>query len=142
MQRLEVKAARGIAQRDVEAKLAPLGRSLAPEERARFAANLAASKGQAIGVVCARGVEPAALCEQLVVGLKRAGWAVTRTNAVADAGLPHGLLVEVATDADDATQAAADALVAALERAGLFARGPNDAAPGGDAALRLTVGPP
>jgi hypothetical protein len=91
--------------------------------------------------VCAPGAEPSALCTQLVTALKRAGWNVTRTGAATDAGIPHGMLIEVATDADDPTQAAADVLASALERAVLFARGPNDAAPGGDAPLRLTVGP-
>jgi hypothetical protein len=51
------------------------------------------------------------------------------------------MLIEIASDADDATQAAADTLVTGLERSALFARGPNDASLGADAPLRLTVGP-
>jgi hypothetical protein len=50
------------------------------------------------------------------------------------------MLLSVATDADDATQNAADALAAGLELAYLFARGPVDTAPGGDAPLTLIVG--
>jgi hypothetical protein len=51
------------------------------------------------------------------------------------------LLIEVASDADDATQAAADVLAGGLEMAAVAARGPDDAAPGGDAPLRMTIGP-
>ena len=141
VQRLDTMAARGIAQREIEAKQAPSPRSIAPDAKAAFVAALAGAKGQALRLVCARNAEPAALCDQLALGMRRAGWTVTRTNVVTDGGGPHGILLEVATDADDATQAAADALSTALEGALLFARGPNAAPPGGDAALRLTVGP-
>jgi len=141
VRRLTDKAARELAWKDREVKQAPASRSIPSDEKAAFVASLAASKGQAIRLVCARDAEPSALCNQLVAAMKRAGWTVTRTDAATDAGLPHGMLIEVATDADDATQAATDVLASALEKALLFARGPNDAAPGGDAPLRLTVGP-
>ena len=91
--------------------------------------------------MCARGAEPAQLCGQLAGALAKAGWTVTRaTTAPGDAGEPRGVHVEIATDADDATQAAADALAEGLEAAPLRVHGPDDAPPGADAPLRLTVG--
>ena len=103
---------------------------------------IAASKGQALRLVCVRAAEPARLCAQLAAAITSAGWTVTRTNVDADAGAAHGMLIEVATDADDATQGAADALADGLQQGFLMARGPHDMPPGGDAPLRLTIGEP
>jgi DNA-directed RNA polymerase specialized sigma24 family protein len=144
VRRLSGKAGRGLALLDQEGKLAPAPRLLAAYAKPGFVASLAASKGQALSVVCVKDAEPAHLCGQLVAALTSAGWVVTRTNVASapDGGGPHGILVEVATDADEATQVAADALADNLERkAFLLARGPNDVPPGGDAPLRLTIGP-
>jgi DNA-directed RNA polymerase specialized sigma24 family protein len=141
VERLRSKANRGLIQQQLEAKEAPAARALLPEAKPSFVAGLAASKGQALRVVCTRGAEPAHLCDQLVAAITSAGWIVTRTNVAADAGVPHGVLLEVATDADDATQAAADLLATGLERSAVAARGPDDAVPGGDAPLRMTIGP-
>ncbi|HEY5241189.1 MAG TPA: hypothetical protein VIJ22_06985, partial [Polyangiaceae bacterium] len=141
VQRLQSKVSRGLVLEQLEAKEAPAKRVLPPEAKALFVAGLATSKGQALHVVCAKDAEPSHLCDQLVPVIREGGWVVTRTNVAADAGLTHGMLIEIASDADDATQAAADTLATGLERSFLFARGPNDAAPGGDAPLRLTVGP-
>ncbi len=141
VQRLRSKANRGLIQEQLETKQAPAPRSLQPAVKASFVEGLAASKGQALRVVCAPGAEPSHICDQLVAAITSAGWAVTRTNAATGAALPHGMLIEVASDADDATQAAADLLANTLERAAVAARGPDDAAPGGDAPLRLIIGP-
>jgi DNA-directed RNA polymerase specialized sigma24 family protein len=140
-QRLRSKANRGLIQQELEVKLAPAPRSLQPAVKASFVEGLAASKGQALRVVCARGAEPSHICDQLVAAITSAGWVVTRTNVATGAVVPHGLLIEVASDADDATQAAADALAGGLEMAAVAARGPDDVAPGGDAPLRMTIGP-
>jgi hypothetical protein len=140
VQRLQSKASRGLILEQLEAKEAPGRRVLLPEANAIFVARLATSKGQALHVVCVQGAEPSHLCDQLVAAITKGGWVVTRTNVAADAGVTHGMLIEIASDADDATEAAADTLATGLEWSNLFARGPNDAAPGGDAPLRLTVG--
>jgi hypothetical protein len=140
VQRLRSKANRGLIQAELEAKQGSAPRSLPSDAKASFVASLAASKAQALRVVCVQGAEPSHLCDQLVAATTSAGWAVTRKNVAADAGLPHGVLITVASDADDVTQAAADVLAGALETAALAARGPDDAAPGGDAPLRLTIG--
>jgi hypothetical protein len=139
VQRLRGKADRGLIAEGVEVKAAPGPRSLRPEAKARLLAALAPSSAQPLRLACAPGAEPSHLCDQLVAALTSAGWTVTRVPLATDAGAPHGVLVEVATDADDATQTAADALARALEKAFLPARGPDDAPPG--AALRLTIGP-
>lgn len=141
VQRLQSKASRGLVLEQLEAKEAPGKRVLPPEAKGIFVAGLATSKGQALHVVCVQGAEPSHLCDQLVAAITKGGWVVTRTNVAADAGVTHGMLIEIASDADDATEAAADTLATSLEWSYLFARGPNDAAPGGDAPLRLTVGP-
>jgi DNA-directed RNA polymerase specialized sigma24 family protein/phosphotransferase system HPr-like phosphotransfer protein len=141
VQRLRSKANRGLIQQQLEGKVAPGARSLPADAKASFVAGLAASKGQALRVVCAKGAEPSRVCNQLVAAITSAGWAVTRTDVATDAGLPHGTVIDVAADADDATQAAADLLATGLERSAVAARGPNDAPPGGDAPLRLTIGP-
>lgn len=140
MQRLNDKAARGRAQRDVVVKQVPKLRVIPDDVKADFLSALAPSKGQAVRLVCVRDVETSRFCGQLLASLTTAGWVVTRTNVALDAGVSNGLLVEVATDADDPTQAAADTLVSALEKALYYARGPNDAPAGGDAPLRLLVG--
>jgi len=57
-----------------------------------------------------------------------------------DAGVTHGMVIDVATDASDATQNAADALAEGLDDVNLPVRGPHDMAPGGRATLWLTVG--
>jgi DNA-directed RNA polymerase specialized sigma24 family protein len=141
VERLRSKANRGLIQQELEVKQAPGPRSLQPAAKASFVEGLAASKGQALRVVCVRGAEPSHLCDQLVAAITSAGWVVTRTNVGTDAAVPHVVLIEVARDADDATQAAADVLAGGLEMAAVAARGPDDAAPGGDAPLRMTIGP-
>jgi hypothetical protein len=141
VQRLRSKANRGLIQQQLEVKQAPAPRSLQPAVKASFVEGLAASKGQALRVVCVRGAEPSHLCDQLVAAITGAGWVVTRTNVATGAAVPHGVLIEVASDADDATQAAADVLAGGLEMSAVAARGPDDAAPGGDAPLRMTIGP-
>jgi len=140
-QRLRSKANRGLIQQELEVKHGSGARALPSDATASFVAGLAASKGQALRVVCVQGAEPAHLCDQLVAAITSAGWAVTRTNVATDAGVPHGVLIQVASDADEATPAAADVLATGLERSAVAARGPDDAAPGGDAPLRLTIGP-
>jgi hypothetical protein len=101
---------------------------------------LANWKGQALRLQCVAGPEPKHLCDQLAAVMKTAGWNVTRVDLAADAGAPQGLLVEVATDADDATQDAADGLADSLVEGLLYANGPRDMPPGGGAALQMTVG--
>lgn len=95
---------------------------------------------QALRLQCAVGSEPKHLCDQLAATIKSAGWNVTRVDLADDAGAPEGLLVEVATDADDATQDAADSLADSLVEGLLYANGPRDMPPGGGAALQMTVG--
>ena len=90
--------------------------------------------------MCASAPEPSQLCDQLAAAITRAGWTVTRAKLATDAGVVHGMVIDVATDAGDATQNAADALATGLGQAFLLTRGPHDAAPGGDAPLRLIVG--
>jgi DNA-directed RNA polymerase specialized sigma24 family protein len=141
VQRLYGKAARGEALEQQRGKPGPLEpRTLSAEGRTRLVSALAASKGQSLRLVCVRGAEATHFCGELEAAIKSAGWSVTRVTLAPDAGDMHGLLVEVATDADDATQAAADVLGAGLEKGFYLARGPDDVPPGGDAPLRLTVG--
>jgi DNA-directed RNA polymerase specialized sigma24 family protein len=142
VQRLHQKAMRGEAQ-DLEVKKAPgAGRSLAPDAKPKLVAAIAASQGQELRLVCAPGAEPAHLCDQLAAAIGSAGWTVTREPLVTDAGVMHGMLIQVATDANDATQRAADALADGLYKGYLVSRGPDDVAPGSGATLRLTVGAP
>ena len=141
VQRLRRKATRGIVQDELEAKGVPAPRTLGAGGTTRLLAALAPSRGQAVHLVCARGAEPTHLCTQLAAALAKAGWTVTRaTTPASDAGDPHGLHLEIATDADDAAQSAADALAAGLDAAPLAVRGPDDVPPASDGSLRLTVG--
>jgi DNA-directed RNA polymerase specialized sigma24 family protein len=141
VQRLYGKAARGEAIDQQKGKPGPLEpRTLSAEGRTRLVGALAASKGQSLRLVCVRDAEAAHFCGELAAAITSAGWSVTRATLAPDAGDMHGLLVEVATDADDATQAAADVLGGGLEKGFYLARGPDDVPPGGDAPLRLTVG--
>jgi DNA-directed RNA polymerase specialized sigma24 family protein len=141
VQRLYGKAARGEALEQQRGKPGPLEpRTLSVEGRTRLVSALGASKGQSLRLVCVRDAEAAHFCGELAAAITSAGWSVTRATLAPDAGDMHGLLVEVATDADDATQAAADVLGAGLEKGFHLARGPDDVPPGGDAPLRLTVG--
>jgi DNA-directed RNA polymerase specialized sigma24 family protein len=142
VKRLRGEVNRGLIQQEIESKGVPAARSLRPDEKAKVVAAIAASRGQTLRLVCAPGAEPSHLCDQLAAAITSAGWTVTRANVLADAGLPHGMVIEVATDAADATQDAADALAAGLEKGYLMAHGPRDMAPGGGAPLRLTVGTP
>ncbi len=122
--------------------MTPTSRALAPILEPKLLAAIAPSSGQPLRLVCATTPEPSHLCDQLAAAIKSAGWTVTRVKLATDAGDVHGMEIEVATDAGDATQSAADALAAGLGQAYLRTRGPRDAAPspGGDAPLRLTVG--
>jgi len=140
VRRLRGTLTREDIQSTMESKQAPGARSLEPSAKAKLVTAIAGSRGQALHLACAPGREPSHLCEQLSLALTSAGWTVTRKALATDAGIPLGMLLSVATDADDATQNAADALAAGLELAYLFARGPVDTAPGGDAPLTLIVG--
>ena len=140
VQRLRGEAKRGQDQDAFESKGAPGARSLAPTFKPKLLAALAPSSGQSLRLVCATAPEPSQLCDQLSAAIKSAGWTVTRAKLAADAGVVHGMVIDVATDADAATQNAADALAAGLGQALLRTRGPRDAPAGGDAPLRLTVG--
>jgi DNA-directed RNA polymerase specialized sigma24 family protein len=142
VKRLWGEVNRGLIQQEIESKGVPAARSLRPDEKAKVVAAIAASRGQTLRLVCAPGAEPSHLCDQLAAAITSAGWTVTRTNVGADAGLPHRMVIEVSTDAAEATQDAADALAAGLEKGYLLAYGPEDMPPGGDAPLRLTVGAP
>jgi DNA-directed RNA polymerase specialized sigma24 family protein len=142
VKRLRNEVMRGEIQDEIESKKTSMSRALRPDQKAKVVAALAASRGQALRLVCAPGPEPSHFCDQLAAAMTSAGWVVTRTNVAADAGLPYGLVIDVATDADEATQDAADTLAAGLQKGFLLARGPRDMATGGDAPLRLTVGPP
>jgi hypothetical protein len=75
--------------------------------------------------------------------MKASGWTVDRTALAAapDGGVTYGQRVEIATDADESTQNAADALADTLEGFEILARGPDDMAPQpSEAPLRVTVG--
>jgi hypothetical protein len=140
VRRLRAKADRGIVAERLGSRpgaLAP--RTLAPDQSKRLVETLSPRAGQAIGVVCARGAEPERYCAEIAATLKKAGWSVQRVVAVAGANVAHGLDIEVATDADDATQDAADVLADAFARVSASARGPDDAPPG-TVPLTLTVG--
>jgi hypothetical protein len=119
-------------------------RSLDTEQRLWLFTALRGDSGGAgvrLQLACATAQEPAQFCEQLAAVMKKAGWTVTRAKlAAADAGAVRAQRIEVATDADEGTQAAADALADALERDGIIAKGPADAAPDGQLpSLRVTV---
>jgi hypothetical protein len=141
-QRLQKKARRGIIEESVETKPGPLAppRSLTAEQTARLAATLR-SEGRSATLVCTPGAEPKHLCDQLGSALAKAGWVVSREPPAGGATTAHGLRVEVATDADEGAQAAADALAEALADDTLAVRGPDDMAPAaGGTPLRITVG--
>jgi len=140
VQRMRDEATRGANQDAFESKASSGSRSLPPDFKKDLRAAIAPSSGQSLRLVCARAPEPSHLCDQLAAAITSAGWAVTRAALATDAGVVHGIVIDVATDADDATQNAADALAAGLGQAYLRTRGPHDAPPGGDAPLRLTVG--
>jgi hypothetical protein len=138
--RLRAKARRGRLADSVELKAFPdnAPRSLTGAELEALTATLRAS-GQKVQIVCAPGAEPGHVCDQLASTLAKAGWVVSRSRLSAEEAAMHGVRIDVATDADDSTQAAADALADGL--AVLAARGPDDMPPDtGGAPLRITVG--
>jgi DNA-directed RNA polymerase specialized sigma24 family protein len=142
VKRLRAEARRGVTQDAVESKGAPAVRQLYPELKAAFLKDLAPASGQALRLDCAATAEPAQLCAAVAGAMKTAGLKATRGRLQpTDAGLVHGIVIEVATDADESTQNAADALANAFGHALLRVRGPRDAAPGGDAPLRVIIGP-
>ncbi len=141
VKRLRGEARRELFRVDIDSKTGVGTRALRPSRTKDLVDALAPMQGQTLRLVCSPAGEPSGLCGQLAGVLRRAGWTVTRAPLAADAGALHGMVVEVATDASEATQAAADALVSALYDAYLVARGPHDAPPGGDAPLQLLVGP-
>lgn len=123
----------------------PTARELDAPARARLATALRGDASTAITrlqLACADDPEPKRLCDQLAGAVKKAGWVVSRSTfagADADAGM-HGQRIEVATDADGATQDAADTLAEALTASGIVPRGPDDMAALSDAPrLRLTI---
>jgi hypothetical protein len=145
--RLEGKAERAISEEGLDAKPAPYRpRSLSAEESKDFVAALAKEPSQVVRLACAPDAEPQQLCAQLAGALKKAGWTVTRPRlkAPVEVGgeVVHRVLVQVTTDADDATQDAADVLADALEGGALLrTRGPDDAPADAEAPLTLVVGP-
>ncbi len=141
VQRLHGESRLGIILDQMEGKGAPAPRVLRPAARTELVAALAPSSGQVLELACERSsFEPVQLCQQLTSALKDAGWTVQRVPLAPDAGKARDIRIEVATDADEATQNAADALARSLRGALLLARGPRDMAPSGGAKLRLTVG--
>ncbi|HEY6459018.1 MAG TPA: hypothetical protein VIY73_02675 [Polyangiaceae bacterium] len=141
--RMRGQAERGRTAEMMEGKHTPFARSIGGKARSELVARLSEWKGQTVRLACARDPEPSQFCRQLASIFASAGWSVSRVvlpSGPPDAGGVHGTLVEVATDASDATQMAADDLVGGLEDAYLYARGPNDVPPGSDAPLRVTIG--
>jgi hypothetical protein len=126
-----------------------LPRSLSPGRAADLRGKLKLYAGQRIDLLCEAKSEPLVLCGQLVSVFKGAGWVVSKTNAPAGTIVFHGMHLEVATGADDATEHAADLLAKGIDDdVWAYVEGPDDMAPAGagegaaDAApLRLTVGP-
>lgn len=124
-------------------------RTLSPGRAADLRQQLKPYAGQRIDLLCEGTAEPLVLCAQLASVFKGAGWVVKKTNARAGTIAFHGMHLEVATGADDATEDAADALAAGIDQdVWAYVEGPDDMAPAaaeGGAAdvgpLRLTVGP-
>jgi hypothetical protein len=153
VQRMRKQANRAsILQRaEVEPSLgARAPRALDREQRGLLAATLHGdAEGGGAGVhvllACATASEPAHFCDELAAVLKKARWTVTRERiapASPDTGVtaPRLQRIDVARDADDATQTAADALADGLESAGIVVEGPADAAPDAQQpSLRVTV---
>ena len=143
VRRLEAKAGRALDAAAIEAKPGTLmARSLAADDGLSLAAALAPLRGQPARVVCSRGSEPEGYCRQLAAAMTKAGWVVTREVAARDAGAVYGLAITVTEGSDDATEDAGEALAEGLERAGVRARGPDDApaAAGAATGVTLTVG--
>jgi hypothetical protein len=142
VQRLRKKANRGQLERDVSLKPGPLEpRTIDAGDRAALAKVLHAYPAVRVKLVCSTDPEAARFCAQLAQLVKNAGWDLQRSALDADASDVHGQGVEVATDATDDTQRAADALVDGLAGAGIHTRGPDDMPPEASAApLRVTVG--
>jgi hypothetical protein len=145
VQRMRAQAQRAqiAAQMELEPDSGPAApRSIEAADRAALAAKLHDEAGVHALLVCSAAQEPAHFCDVLAAVAKKAGWVVSRGRLAADAGAAAPLRIEVATDADDATQAAADALADGLETRGIVARGPSDAPPDPDVpSLRVKVGP-
>ena len=143
VRRLEAKAGRALDAAAIEAKPGTLmARSLAADDGQSLVDALAPLRGQPARVVCSRGSEPEGYCRQLAAAMTKAGWVVTREVAARDAGAVYGLAITVTEGSDDATEDAGEALAEGLDRAGVRARGPDDApaAAGAATGVTLTVG--
>jgi hypothetical protein len=142
VQRMRKKANRAQSENDVSLKPGPVQpRTIDAGDRAALAKALHAYPGVRVKLVCSTDPEAARFCGQLAEVLKKAGWTLERSALATEAGEVHGQRVEVATDADDDIQRAADALVDGLVGSGNRARGPDDMAPAPPALpLRITVG--
>ncbi|HEX8792932.1 MAG TPA: hypothetical protein VF765_18430 [Polyangiaceae bacterium] len=149
VQRMHKEAIRGRNAEAAELKPTfgkPAPRTLDAEQRGWLVAALHGDGGRAglhAQLACSADPEPAHFCEQLAAAMKKAGWVVARAKAAslgADASVWRAQRIEVATDADEGTQAAADALADALEGDGILARGPLDVSPDTQLpSLRVTV---
>lgn len=147
--RLSKEAMRGRNAQAAELKPSftkPAPRTLDAEQRGWLVAALhedGGGAGQHAQLACAAAEEPAHFCEQLAASMRKAGWVVARVKAPnlgADASVRRVQRIEVATDADEGTQAAADALGDALEGDGILMKGPVDVAPDPQLpSLRVTV---
>ena len=142
VQRLRKKANRGQLEREASLKPGPVEpRTIDAVDRAAMAKALHQYPAVRLQLVCSTDPEAARFCGQLADVVKKAGWGLERSALGTEAGGVQGQRVEVATDAADDTQRAADALVDGLVSSGIRARGPDDMAAEASAApLRVTVG--
>lgn len=101
------------------------------------------SAGLRVQLACATAAEPSRFCDQLGSIMKKAGWVVARSALPVTAAALGSLRprIEVAENADETTQAAADTLAQLLSDDGWGPRGPDDMMPTpGDPPLRVTLG--
>lgn len=147
VQRMRRKAKRATIQDDADAgpEGTRRGRKLDATARAEMVRVLrgdGGAPGVHVQLVCAPDAEPKRFCDELAATMKKAGWLVSRSTMPAtEAEGVRGELIEVATGADDSTQAAADMLAGVLTSNGVVPRGPDDMTPTPDgASLRITVG--
>jgi len=142
VQRMRKMANRAQLEREASLKPGPVEpRTIDAGDRAVLAKALHGYPGVRVRLVCSTDPEASRFCGQLADAVKKGGWALERSTLDTEAGEVRGQRVEVATDAADDTQKAADALVDGLAGSGIRARGPDDMAPEASAApIRVTVG--
>ena len=107
----------------IEEKLAP--RSLSPEQQDALIAKLKPFAGQVLDLFVYNSGDAMGVGERLLFALRSSNWQVSAGSGTEMGRSVHGILVEVAEEADVPSRTAAEALVAALNAERLVTLGPQ-----------------